>query len=206
MTTERGDNRNQMLIERPSEGLHQLKNKWAFWSLKYDVSKEWNDCLKKIAVIETVEDFWNLYLQILSVSELPPFSDYYLFKEGIQPKWEDLENVKGGRWVVSISKQKRDHDKIWLKLMMLLICEEFGNYGEFICGAVFNSRRTMNKIALWTSDASLDELNRQIGLIYSNSLELHSESLHYEPHQAASDRSKPKEVVSESHVEDQVMN
>jgi len=188
MTTDR--NENQMLIERPPEELHQLKNKWAFWSLKYDRSKDWNDCLKKVAVIETVEDFWNLYLQLSSASKLPPFSDYYLFKEGIEPKWEDPENIKGGRWVVSISTQKRDHDEMWLTLMMLLLCEEFGNYGEFICGASFNAREGIDKFALWTSDATLDVINNRIASIFATALGIFYKNLHYEPHQDVSDRSK----------------
>jgi translation initiation factor 4E len=209
MTTESGDDEIQTAIESPIQELHPLKHKWAFWYLEGDRSKDWNDCLKKIAVIGSVEEFWAVYFNALPASELSSLSDYYLFKEGIEPKWEHPQNINGGRWLVSIDKRKRDHDELWLNLMMLLTCEEFEDYGEFVCGAAFNSRGRANKFCLWTADATLDEVNRQIALVYLDNLELQSDNLRYDLHQISScranppnDNSKTKRTVSESHNED----
>lgn len=95
-------------------------------------------------------------------------SDYYLFKEGIKPMWEDPSNVNGGRWLVIVSnyifdwinftfhpkvdKQKRQNklDSYWLEIMMAIIGEQFEELGEYICGAVVNVRQKGDKIALWT--------------------------------------------------------
>lgn len=51
-------------IERPIKAKHPLQHKWAFWFLKGDRSKDWEECLKKITVLETVEDFWGFVFQI----------------------------------------------------------------------------------------------------------------------------------------------
>lgn len=37
---------------------HPLQCRWALWYLKGDRSKDWEDCLKRVSVFDTVEDFW----------------------------------------------------------------------------------------------------------------------------------------------------
>lgn len=37
---------------------HPLQCRWALWYLKADRNKDWEDCLKQVAVFDTVEDFW----------------------------------------------------------------------------------------------------------------------------------------------------
>ena len=49
--------------------------------LQADRNKEWEDCLKQVALFDTVEDFWALYNHIQTASGLNWGSDYYLFKE-----------------------------------------------------------------------------------------------------------------------------
>jgi hypothetical protein len=40
----------------------------------------------------------SLYNNIKAPSQLQPMATYYLFKDGIQPKWEDPKNAHGGSW------------------------------------------------------------------------------------------------------------
>ncbi|CAD5224506.1 unnamed protein product [Bursaphelenchus okinawaensis] len=193
-------------IERPPKAKHPLRHKWAFWFLKGDRSKEWEDCLKKVVVIETVEDFWAFYLRIIPASDLTFGSDYYLFKDGIKPMWEDPKNVKGGRWMVVIHKDQRATklDELWLEIMMDIIGERFEGHGDFICGAAVNVRQKGDKIALWTSDASLDDVNRRIGMILKNKLAL-DDNIRYEVHKDASARTgsvvRPKIVIAKDNKE-----
>lgn len=46
------------MVEHPIKEL--LPHKWALWHIEKNFAKNWIDCLKKIAVIESVEDFWKL--------------------------------------------------------------------------------------------------------------------------------------------------
>jgi len=61
----------------------------------------------KVAMISTVEEFWALYNFIQPASSLTQGSDYYLFKEGIRPMWEDPKNINGGRWHVKGFEHER---------------------------------------------------------------------------------------------------
>ncbi|EAX06077.1 eukaryotic translation initiation factor 4E, isoform CRA_a [Homo sapiens] len=46
-----------------------------------------------------------------------PGCDYSLFKDGIEPMWEDEKNKRGGRWLITLNKQQRrsDLDRFWLE-------------------------------------------------------------------------------------------
>lgn len=46
--------------------------------------------------------FSSLYNHIQPATGLGWSSDYYLFKEGIKPMWEDPNNINGGRWLVQV--------------------------------------------------------------------------------------------------------
>lgn len=52
--------------------------------------------------------------------------DYYVFKEGIIPMWEDENNIKGGRWSLEFPKGTRGErnpnlDEVWRNLVIIII-------------------------------------------------------------------------------------
>jgi translation initiation factor 4E len=53
---------------------------------------------------------------IVPPSHIATNSNYYLFKSGIKPAWEDSANTNGGKWAVQLPRDKnRDTiDKYWL--------------------------------------------------------------------------------------------
>lgn len=75
-------------VEFTHAGKEPLKNKWAFWHLEGNSEKSWEDCLRKLCVVDNIEDFWSAYGKYLPASELTMGSDYYLFKDGVKPMWE----------------------------------------------------------------------------------------------------------------------
>lgn len=181
---------------------HPLNTRWALWYLKGDRHKDWEDCLKQVSTFDTVEDFWALYNHIQPATGLSWNSDYYLFKEGIKPMWEDPSNVNGGRWLVIVDKQKRQNklDQYWLEVMMAVIGEQFEELGDHICGAVVNIRQKGDKVALWTRDAQADEVNTRIGYILKQKLHIpDSECIRFEVHKENSSRTgsmvKPRIVI-----------
>uniref|UniRef100_A0A915DZY1 eIF-4F 25 kDa subunit n=1 Tax=Ditylenchus dipsaci TaxID=166011 RepID=A0A915DZY1_9BILA len=183
---------------------HPLQNRWALWYLKGDRAKNWEECLKRVSVFDSVEDFWALYNHIQPASGLTWGSDYYLFKEGIKPMWEDPQNIEGGRWLMVIEKNKRTQklDTYWLELLMAIVGEQFDELGDHICGAVVNVRKVGDKVALWTRDSTQDDVNLRIGHIIKDKLEiLDSEQIKYEVHKELSARVgsnvKPKLIILE---------
>ncbi|CAD7686321.1 unnamed protein product [Nyctereutes procyonoides] len=101
--------------------------------------------LRLISKFDTVEDFWTLYNHIQLSSNLMPGCEYSLFKDGIEPMWEDKKNKRGGRWLITLNKQQRR------KTLLCLIGESFDDYSDDVCGAVIDVRAKGDKIAIWTT-------------------------------------------------------
>lgn len=78
-------------------GPHKLEKTWSFWfkgckpAGKGGAGKgKWDgSCGTKAYTFDTAEDFWCLYNNIKRASQIPDRSDYYLFIDGIEPKYED---------------------------------------------------------------------------------------------------------------------
>ncbi|XP_068596489.1 eukaryotic translation initiation factor 4E-1A-like [Brachionichthys hirsutus] len=175
---------------------HPLQNKWALWFFKNDKSKTWQANLRLISKFDAVEDFWALYNHIQLPSNLMSGCDYSLFKDGIEPMWEDEQNRRGGRWLITLSKQQRrsDLDHFWLETvrpvlrfgqsasafeksrivslpqLMCLVGEAFDNYSDDVCGAVINVRNKGDKIAVWTTDQENKDAITHIGRVYKERL------------------------------------
>ena len=58
--------------------------------------------LREIYTFGTVEEFWRMYNNTFAISDLMPNTDYLIFKKGIRPEWEDIQNYYGGKWVVTL--------------------------------------------------------------------------------------------------------
>ncbi|ESO03034.1 hypothetical protein HELRODRAFT_112394 [Helobdella robusta] len=164
---------------------HPLHNVWALWYFKNDKRNDWSANQKVIATFSTVEDFWAVYNYIQSASKIAPGCDYSLFKEGIQPMWEDENNRDGGRWLINLDKRKRatELDKFWLETLLCLIGEAFDELSDEICGAVVNIRPKGDKLGLWTRDASKKDAIIRIGKMLKIRLNISAEvTLEYQVH------------------------
>lgn len=127
----------------------------------------WMDDIKKVIRIESVEEFWGLYNNIIEPSKLPQKANYYLFKESIIPAWEDAANKDGGKWSIQLPKDKNrsNVDKMWLYTMLAAIGETFDPYltkppadGEpaptsLITGVIVSTRPQFYRLSIWTRAA-----------------------------------------------------
>lgn len=183
--TER-DSKETEIVDVDLEIKHPLHNSWSLWFSENDRQKGWQENLKKVASFSTVEDFWSLYNHIKSASELKAGWDYSLFKEGIQPMWEDDANKAGGRWLVTLEKKQRDDvDECWLEIMLCMIGESFQENGDLVNGAVVNVRRGVSRIGLWTGnfDPAKSHVITQIGRKLKERLNLGSRhTIQYQLH------------------------
>nr|XP_034366517.1 eukaryotic translation initiation factor 4E type 1B isoform X2 [Arvicanthis niloticus] len=159
--------------------LHPLQYRWVLWFFKNDRSRAWQDNLQLVTKFNTVEDFWAMYSHVKLASKLSSGCDYALFKEGIQPMWEDSRNKRGGRWLLSIAKQQRhiELDRLWLETLLCLLGDNFEEYSGEVCGAVVNIRTKGDKIALWTSEAENKAGVMYIGQIYKERLGLSTKTI-----------------------------
>ncbi|KAI6205836.1 hypothetical protein M3Y94_00837500 [Aphelenchoides besseyi] len=154
-----------------------LKCNWKFWYLDGEKNKEWMDRLHDLCVLTTVEEFWALIDRIRKPSNLPQ-CDYSLFKESIPPVWEERDNKSGGRIVYQLAKT--DHElfnELWLKLMLGMIGDFFGDATDAICGAVCSSRPKGSKISIWTQSGADQEVIKRIGVLMRDLWANHYESM-----------------------------
>ncbi|KAJ1930288.1 eukaryotic translation initiation factor 4E [Tieghemiomyces parasiticus] len=167
---------------------HPLQNAWTLWfdnPTKRTNTNTWSQNLREIITFCTVEDFWGVINNITKATDLPPGSNYHMFKEGIKPMWEDPANEHGGRWVHFMQRRPAEGNEMWLHTLLALIGENFDNE-EDICGVVFANRRSQFRISLWTRVASDSDIVLNIGRQMRTFLNLPSQvKLEFSEHETA---------------------
>jgi len=121
----------------------------------------WMEDIKRVISFDSVEEFWGLYNNIIPPSQLPQKANYYLFKEGIIPAWEDDANKNGGKWSIQLPKDKNraNVDKMWLYTMLAAIGETFDPFlaseeeaspQSLITGVIVSTRPQFYRLSIWT--------------------------------------------------------
>ncbi|KAF9531986.1 eukaryotic translation initiation factor 4E class I [Crepidotus variabilis] len=141
----------------------------------------WMEDIKRVISFDSVEEFWGLYNNIIPPSALPQKANYYLFKEGIIPAWEDDANKNGGKWSIQLPKDKnRAHvDRMWLYTMLAAIGETFDpthtstestTAQSLITGVIVSTRPQFYRLSIWTryapsgdEDAALKDRIESVG-------------------------------------------
>lgn len=154
---------------------HPLYHSWTLWfdnpvhkgsSSAKERRESWGANLHKVVDIKSVEEFWGLYNNIVPPSTLPQSANYYLFKDGIQPAWEDPANGNGGKWSVQLPREKHRNqiDKLWLYTMLAAIGEMLETptpdsklptkiEDELVTGVILQARSNYYRISVWTRRA-----------------------------------------------------
>ncbi|WFD44757.1 eukaryotic translation initiation factor 4E [Malassezia psittaci] len=154
---------------------HPLYNSWTLWfdnpmhkgsSSAKERRESWGANLYKVVTLDSVEEFWGLYNNIVPPSNLPQSANYYLFKNGIQPAWEDPANGNGGKWSVQLPREKHRNqiDKLWLYTMLAAIGETLetpsadnrppsSSEEEMVTGVILQARSNFYRISVWTRRA-----------------------------------------------------
>jgi len=168
---------------------HPLQNRWTWWydnPGKKTSQSSWGEFLKQIMTFDTVEDFWRLYNNIVPASQLAAGSDYHLFKENVEPKWEDPANNKGGKWIINMPTKNRasELDRLWLWTVLACVGESFSDTNnDEVCGCVVSVRKSQDRIALWTRTATNEIATTAIGRHLKQILEFQDNAvLGYQAH------------------------
>eukprot|EP01123_Difflugia_compressa_P012101 TRINITY_DN505_c0_g1_i3.p1 TRINITY_DN505_c0_g1~~TRINITY_DN505_c0_g1_i3.p1 ORF type:complete len:217 (-),score=41.31 TRINITY_DN505_c0_g1_i3:41-691(-) len=137
---------------------HPLQYSWSWWYDNGDTkTASYGSNLKKIYTFSTVEDFWCLWNNIKSASELSLGSNYHVFKEGIRPLWEDPANSAGGRWIIQLKNPQLN--QLWMYTVLACIGNVFEDEEE-VCGIVVSIRNRGHKVALWTKTTNEERMMR----------------------------------------------
>jgi len=157
---------------------HPLEHTWALWF--HNPSQKTNAAnffmnLNQVYAVSTIEQFWGLYNHVMTPSKLGMGCTYYLFRQGVQPKWEDENCVGGGEWLLPLDTKgikpdqaKQLMDQYWLNAMLACISgDAFGEYEEYICGVAAMIRK-QPRISLWIRKTPDDKTILAIGEIFRN--------------------------------------
>jgi len=155
---------------------HPLQNGWTIWydnPGKRSSVASWGDHLRKITTFATVEDFWRVFNNLKPASTLPQGSNYHIFKDYIEPKWEDPANSRGGKWTVAVPPKVRASglDQMWLWTVLACIGETI-RAPDDVCGMVVSIRKAGDRVQIWTKDANNEVACRDIGRSLKETLEL----------------------------------
>jgi translation initiation factor 4E len=150
----------------------------------------YENSIKTICTVSTVEEFWQVYNYLQRPSELPSTTDYHFFRSGIKPTWEDSANAKGGKWIVRLPKGLAS--RYWEEVVLALIGGQFSGVpdGE-ITGLVISVRYSEDILGVWNRTSNDREITERIREAIKKVLQLpNSATLEYKPHQSAmADRS-----------------
>ncbi|EMD42215.1 hypothetical protein CERSUDRAFT_110746 [Gelatoporia subvermispora B] len=123
----------------------------------------WMEDIKSVITFDSVEEFWGVYNNIVPPSKLPNKANYYLFKQGIIPAWEDEANKNGGKWSIQLPKGKNERfiDTMWLNTMLAAIGETLDPLPEdgeeqpasLITGVIVSARPQFFRVSIWTRSA-----------------------------------------------------
>ena len=150
-----------------------LSSHFTFWFTFFQKSKdkqmeEFEDNLRKISDFNTAEEFWGIYQHMKRPNTLPRGCEFFLFRKGIKPLWEDEANFGGGRLFLSMKKDVITN-KVWEDLQISMIIAK--DYLKFLCGCVINIRTSEVFISVWIKECS-DEKREEIKLWLKKNLEL----------------------------------
>ena len=144
---------------------HPLENKWTFWYYSPDQqSRSWEDQLKQISTVATIEQFWSVYNWTQRPSSLRIRAGYCLFKVGITPAWEHSANKDGGRWTVSCGKEEMD--SYWKELIVAMVGLQFGVAEDKVLnGAVTTINNRGSKVSLWVSESGSKKIGEEMNTL-----------------------------------------
>ena len=161
-----------------NNGKSILEYSWCIWE-HTDDQKDYNANINKICTFDTVEDFWLWFLRIPSPSQFftaPRLQrekvgnrsvvSYSIFREGIEPKWEDPIAKKGGEWRIRRFRNVDEVSFIWTEIVLALIGGTLEPNDKILGIRVVDSSHTnkyLYNIEIWSSDMeSLNEIKRLI--------------------------------------------
>ena len=168
---------------------HPLENTWTFWYQKNDPNVNWEQQLKQIVDVATIEDFWAVFHHLESASNLQEGQDYSLFKKGIIPDWSDVQNTKGGRMIVNMDREKQQLEQrarrerldwLWLELLLVLIGEQAGEHSNQCNGATLNVKKRADRLSVWLRSAADLEGIREVGSMVKAALRLRQGQVYFQ--------------------------
>lgn len=115
----------------------KLRDNWVLWEQVVIEGKNYSDATRKVTKFSTVQDFWGIWNGLPQPSELleqkrimrdqgsssVPIDALMIFKDGVQPQWEDPVNASGGHFQIQMkaSSGGGQIDEYWNNIVLALV-------------------------------------------------------------------------------------
>jgi len=147
--------------EADDEQLTKLEYSFTFWfsyfkEMKHKQVEDYENFIKKVGDFDTAEEFWCFYQHIRRPDSLPKSCEFFLFKSGIRPLWEDEANKGGGRFVLHIKKIFAN--KTWEDILIAVVCSTKDE--AEINGVVINVRSWEILLSIWMKKISEEQCEK----------------------------------------------
>jgi translation initiation factor 4E len=130
---------------------HALRYNWIiYYRPPTSKNMDYEESIKPMCRIDTIPNFWAVYVHCKHPSMLPHVSDYHFFRDGIRPVWEDESNKKGGKWILRLKKGVAD--RYWEELLLAMVGDQFMEASDEVCGAVISVRAQEDVLSIWTKN------------------------------------------------------
>ena len=140
------------------EDLNTLNTKWILW-YHDPLDTNWKlGSYKNLQEISNIQEFWEIY-KFLD-NRIIENSMLFLMREGINPLWEDTNNMNGGSWSFKITKGNLYN--IWLNLSIHLCGETLTtNKSNFnlINGISISPKKNFCIIKIWNRDKKQNKIS-----------------------------------------------
>lgn len=152
---------------------------------KENPSNPYENSIKQIVTVRTVEEFWSIYNHLVRPDSLPTTTDYHFFRDGIKPTWEDSSNARGGKWIVRLRKGLAS--RYWEEVILALIgCQFTGIPHNEVCGAVVSIRYSEDIVSVWNKTANDREITDRLRDVIKKTLQLPTfVHMEYKPHETS---------------------
>ena len=127
----------------------ELKYKWILWFHKVNDNNWGLDSYSKIYEIKTYHDLLFIMKSIDNITS----GMFFFMKDGINPIYEDKNNIKGGYWSMRLTK--KDSFDYWTKIIFYLCLNNItkdGGYDNKINGLSVSPKINNCIFKIWTSD------------------------------------------------------
>lgn len=94
---------------------HNLSDKWTAWYHHINDNNWTEESYMRLYDITTINDYWKLMNTINTFTS----GMFYVMRENVLPRWEDVNNFEGGFW--SFRVMKKDADVVWRNVVSAMI-------------------------------------------------------------------------------------
>ena len=151
---------------------------WCLWEHKKNTGVgDYAGSIIKIATIYSIKDFWEHFNNYPKPSILfyngitkatiydidislgsdneREISSVCLFRDGIEPKWEDPKNTKGGEIAIRKFNSFAEMDKFWTILTTMCVGEQISEHItgiRVVDSSVEKKKKILHRIEIWFDD------------------------------------------------------